>query len=249
MANLTVAILQHNAVYKFFETLMDAAGITRCWIDSIDYQSEQTYILLTPAAYPIPPKDRKARIIVWDLEPHYHDFDPCHFDEVWTYSKRHAREHGYKFVPVTTHHNFPDIGVSDGSTWDVVHMSSNLPRRESIYSQLLEAGLRMPGGLWGENRHRVLSGARMVLNVFAYEHMKYISPFRPNWAAMYRVPLVCEAGGDTMGLRGKIIEVAYDKLVDYCKEVSDRELDDYRYALYEYACYERSIDKVIMANV
>lgn len=237
-----------NPTFHYFWQLFQSVSIPVIEVQDIDYQRDTTYIIMIPGEHPTPPTDRKAQVIAWDLEPYHYSIDKAAFDQVWTFSQRSALRNNFRFVPITCSGQFPDSTRTDGAAWDVSHISSAVPRRQHIYEQL--DGLRVSGyGLWGEHRHEVLKHSRMMLNVFPYDDFQTISPTRPNMAAIYHMPLICEAGLDLMGLQDVVIQKPYDELAAYLKRVTDAELEDYGERLYQHCCVDHAIEKVIAANV
>jgi len=186
--------------YSDFWRLVELSGFPTCFVDEIDLQSENTYIVC-PVNGELRPHvthrrtlgPQKAKIIWWNLErpdctppvnwepyggvAYYGVISEIlnYVDEVWVSDRHYASlDKRMKFVPLGSH---PGLGgePSDPLTmrtaqWDVALMAAPVPRRDGVIYELKKAGLSVAPNAWGTERERILRSTKIMLNVHQHEN-------------------------------------------------------------------------------
>ena len=117
---------------------------------------------------------------------------PCRYvDEVWVSDRRLADETTMRYVPLGSRLDFAEPG--EEKRWDFVHISYEIPRRQTIYNAF-DPNKVAPNG-WGEDRDRSLKGARFGVAVHQDNH-PFLEPLRLAIFAAYALPTLCEVVAD-----------------------------------------------------
>jgi hypothetical protein len=216
--------------------------------------------------------ERRARVVWWNLERpdsgpgrlHNLGRGVCndlegileYADAVWT-SDRHlwqfvADEPRYLYLPLGSDLRLAPkpSEVIEPCEWDVCHLSYSTPRRDRIYEELSGRGLTLAPNGWGEDRDRILSRSRLILNVHQTP-APVASPLRFALAAAYRLPLVTETLADPDPLRPGV----HCRMADYRRlaagvavAVDDPRLAEEGERLHTLLCHEHPfLDSVVAA--
>jgi len=210
--------------YQDLYRLIDLSGFPKVYIDEINPQSDNCYIVTilngeSQAGWVNP----RARIILYDLEWHL-DGVRVPGCEVWAGDAWYATQIGAKYVPMGSH---PGLRLNADSLsserYDVAYLGYMIPRRERIAHDLRERGVRVsPPHAWGEERHRVLSNSTAYLHVHQWDHVPTIAPLRMVVAAAYGLPVITEECADCGAFEPYVIREDYPYLVSKVQFVTQR---------------------------
>lgn len=196
--------------YGDFWKLAELSGYPLCFVDEIDVDSDETYVL-TPmngeveGLYPSwrTPGNRRARLIWWFLErldstPMLGDgsFERHRraFDQVWVSDRWMSRQHdALRHVVLGSDRRLGRPKLKN--VYDYTHQSYVWGRREAFYLQLRAMGLREGPNAWEGERDLVLRRSVVMVHVQQYELPLY-TPLRFALAAAYALPLVTERLAD-----------------------------------------------------
>lgn len=196
-----------------------------CFYNEIDLSREAVYIVspfngeLPPAvAYQksiVPEKDRKARVVYWNLErPDHPGFmkepgepmervmarvvDECLavVDFVWISDRSLAKLDPRLIYVIMGSNKALAEAAGRPYEWDLCHMSYVHGRRDDMVRKLEAAGLNIGPNGFGEARAKVLSASRMMVNIHQREPLRPYAPLRFNLAAAYGLPIVTETLDD-----------------------------------------------------
>jgi hypothetical protein len=209
--------------YSDFWTLVELSGFSTCFVDEIDLQSENTYIV-TPVNGELRPHithrrtlgEQRARIIWWNLErpDSVNKMVPGgwagavranlddilkYVDEVWVSDRYYASydPDRLRFVPLGSHAGLATHSRRSDFTYDVALMACMVPRREGIVHELKRRGLRIAPNAWGPERDWILAETAVMLNTHQHETWAPIGePLRIALAAANCMCLVSERLGD-----------------------------------------------------
>lgn len=208
------------ASYADLYQLIDLSGFEWVYIDQIDPQSENVYIItilngeIPPDGYP----GARARIVLYDLE--YHLDNPPHIPgvEIWAADKWYAEQIGAKYVPMGSHAGLKlDTPYRYSSGFDVAYIGfiAGLHRREVIRQQLIERGVEVsPIVAWGAERDVVLRQSKAYLQVHQHAHIPTIAPLRMVVAAAYSLPVITETCADAGVFNNCILCLDYADIAD-----------------------------------
>ena len=199
----------HYQSYTDYWRLIELSGYATCYVDEIDTQSDNTYIV-TPdndevrRGFP----NAKARIIWWDLEWHNEPQAPIEgVSDVWHMDAWCAERMGARYVPMGSHVGLrDDAPVTDDTQYDVAYLGYMVERRKKIAQQMRELGLTVsPSSAWGQERHNVLSNSRCYVHVHQLAHMPGVPALRMVVAAAYNLPVVMETTTTWSVWAGKLL--------------------------------------------
>jgi hypothetical protein len=180
--------------------LIDLAGYDLIYVDEIDAaRVDATYILtmLNGEWYPAGWPGARARIVLYDLEWHLDGLAAVPgLAEVWAADAWYARRLGARYVPLGSHPGLA-LGARLEARYDVAMLAYLTPRRQQIYDQLRDAGLRMAPNGQGEARDVTLRETRLMLHVHQLENAPTVAPQRFALAAAYGLPLLSEEVADS----------------------------------------------------
>lgn len=195
--------------YTDYRKLVELSQFPTCFIDEIDLQSDNLYIV-SPMngefdAHIDWRQLRKCQIYHWNLErpgagsiSDYKGQNSRHIregkiDHVLVSDKLLARLTGFKYVVMGSHDK---LGIpGEDKTYDYIHLMCYSPRRGPFfnYPNALTAvdGMTIAPNSWGQERHEALQRSKMMLNIHQDEH-PYCEPLRFTLAAAYGLPIVTE---------------------------------------------------------
>lgn len=197
MSDVIFAKTRHDyQSYSDYWRLVELSGYQTCYVDEIDTQNDNTYIV-TPdndevrRGFP----NAKARIIWYDLEWHSEPTAPIEgVSEVWHMDAWCAEKMGARYVPMGSHVGLRDDNpVTDDTQYDVAYLGYMVERRKTIAREMRELGLTVsPSSAWGQERHNILSNSKLYVHVHQLEHMPGIPALRMVVAAAYKLPVLME---------------------------------------------------------
>jgi hypothetical protein len=254
------AIPRHEyASYRDLYTLIDLSGFQKCYIDEIDPQSENAYIITilngeVPAAgYP----DARAQIALWDNEWHLDGVPPLVGVTYWAADKWYAERIGAKYVPMGSHVGLkPEIsnGIFTNCELAFIGYFDGVPRRQVIRQQLIERGVRVsPPGGWGDVRDAILKASRAYLHVHQLADAPTIAPLRMVVAAAYKLPVISEEVADAAmfsGFVAPLIEFRYEYLAEQTQLTIQRKASLLQYqgeTLHQFLCHDFTFAKSVEA--
>lgn len=184
------------ASYIDFWKVVALSGFPVVFVDEIDPQSDDTYIV-TPlnGEWQVGWHNPRARIILWDLEWRDSKPDVPGVAEVWASDESYAERMGNKYVILGSHPNLcTDDPMRVEKKYEITMMAYMVYRRGVIEVRCKEEGLTVAPnyGAEDERRHDVLMQSRMVLHVHQHENIHTISPTRWMIAAAYHLPILSE---------------------------------------------------------
>lgn len=252
-----VGYASYNDLWK----LVEWAGYLIIYVDQIDPQSDNTYIV-TPlndewlAGWKYP----KATIIHYELEWRT-DWrasvnEPPGVAEVWAIDKWYAEQIGARYVPVGSDERLNELGSQypHEKIYDVAVMSYQTHRRQVITSQLENAGLRLApvSGLWGRQRSDALLRSWCMTHTHQNDNMQGVASLRWALAAAHHLPMITETVNDR-GIFGYtyMVQSDYEHLAAFTVNMlrDKARLRDYGEALHSLLCIENTFRKVIEAHV
>lgn len=203
--------------YRDFWALVELSEFETCFVDEIDLQSENTYIV-TPVNGELRPHishrrahgPQHARVIWWNLErpdgpgtrvlSKMLDDILQYVDEVWVSDRYYASlDPRHQFVPLGSHRGLAHHRRSIKPEYDVALMACANPRRDRIIYDLKRGTRRGPPGLlvapnaWGDERSRILSTTTVLLNTHQHDEWAPIGePLRIALAAAHEMCLISE---------------------------------------------------------
>lgn len=201
MTNPIFAYPRHNyESYRDFKRIVELSGYETCFVDEIDaYDLSKCYII-TPlngeweAGWP----DAKARLIHYDLEwRHSADYPmiPGVY-ETWAADPWYAMHIGARFVLLGSHPglNLNPADRDDHFDYDVAFLAYMGPwRRQIVEGMFVNRRFALAPNGWGEERHRILSKTRLMVQIHQWDEFACIAPQRFAIAAAYKLPLLSEA--------------------------------------------------------
>lgn len=169
--------------YSDFWSLVELSGFQTCFVDEIDPSASAAYVY-TPhtgeaAAIAALPRERRARIVWWNLErpepdgakPDLGAFRASvdrvleHADAAWVSDRHYASLHPRLIHAVAgSHPGIPLAGERPPDAFDVCHMSYVNSRRNSPLQET-SRGWRVGPNSWGQQRDSVLKSTKVMVNV------------------------------------------------------------------------------------
>ncbi len=236
------------------------AGYPVIYVDQIDAQSDNTYIV-TPLndewlhGWQSP----KARIIHYELEWRW-DWradvnEPPGVAEVWAADKWYAEKIGARYVPMGGDSRLNEIGSQFPTTkvFDVALLSYQTHRRQVVTKSLLDEGLRLApiDNLWGNRRSANLMQSRLMVHVHQNDNTPGIAPLRWCLAAAHKLPLITEIVNDGGIFKpGTMMQSEYQYMAGFTNAMlKSNLLDEYAITLHELLCNEYTFAKGIESHV
>lgn len=219
MSDITFAIPRTDyGSYQDLYKLIELSAFPTCYIDEIDPQSTNAYILtVLNAEIPVGGwPDAKAHIVIWDNEWRRKPNDPIPgVIEFWTCDKWHAEICQCRYVPIGGH---PGLRLTDTPTepvYDVAYLAYMTHRRQHIYNQLKDRGVRLtPTSAWTQERDVLLNSSKAYLHVHQHDDIPAVPGLRMVVAAAYKLPVISEDCAD-VGVFAHILSRApYDFMPD-----------------------------------
>lgn len=230
--------------YEDFFALATLSGYPICYLDEMDISDPSRCYIITPkngewGNY----EGAKARLIWYQLEwEATRDPLPAGFAEKWTADAWHARKIGARFVPLGSHPGL-NPGGAVSFQYDAIFLGyASCWRRGNMLEDLHRKGLRVnvAGNTWGENRHKALLSARVMLHIHQHEEVPTIAPLRWAIAAAYKLPLFAETMIDPspFGLQ-HFMRATYNQMPDGLLKAKDSAVDSYGAALQQFLCVDK----------
>ncbi len=180
--------------YTDYWRLVELAGFPTCYLDELQPDSDNTYIMavrngeLPAGGYP----GARARIIHWHAEFHV-EYDPLPGLEVWSPDQFHAEKIGARYVPIGSDARLMDGPDERTAEYDVAYLGYMVNRRNDVLTELNRRGVRVsPTSAWGAERHRVLTHSTAYLHVHQVGEAPAIPALRMVVAAAYSLPVISE---------------------------------------------------------
>lgn len=195
--------------YTDYRRLVELSGFPTCYVDEIDLQSTNLYIV-SPLngefdAHIDWGEQRKCTIYHWNLErpgnstvtdykgQNARRIREGKIDSVLVSDKLLSRLTGFRYVVLGSHVN---LGVpGDVKTYDYIHLMCYSPRRGPFFSYphalSVVDGMKIAPNSWGQERHEALQQSKMLVNIHQDEH-PYCEPLRFSLAAAYGLPIITE---------------------------------------------------------
>lgn len=249
--------------YSDFWRLVELAGYPVIYVDELDAQSDNIYIL-TPlndewlAGWQSP----RARIIHYELEWRT-DWraevnEPPGVAEVWVCDKHYAEHIGAKYVPMGSDERLNEARSyrhdwNNETNYDVALMAyRDPPRRQIIIQELRDRQLSIAPNAWKIERSSYLMSSRTMVHIHQTEQSNGIAPLRWCLAAAHRLPIISETVPDR-GIFGytHMMTADYHYLAGFVKQALGDHylLSDYASALHSLLCHEWTFRRCIEANV
>jgi hypothetical protein len=214
----------HYQSYEDLRALIRLSEFETCFIDEIDPDSDNAYVItilngeVPTEGYP----NARAKIVLWDLEYH---LDGVHVPgvKVWAADKWYSEQIGGKYVPMGSHPGLCPEVTPKQDLYDVAFIGyfDGVPRRQLIRHQLMERGVKVsPPGAWGAERHTLLRNSAAYLCVHQHEHIPTIAPLRMVVAAAYGLAVISETVADAGIFNGLVRECGYDEIANVTKSLT-----------------------------
>ena len=187
----------HSGSYTDYYRLVELAEFSICYVDEIDWQSENTYINIY-FCFPNQekfPKDRKCKMIYWFLERDIEVKRDKRFDEVWISDRWAAKQTGYKYVILGTDIRLRMGEIELPKKFDFIHLSYETDRRARVYNFLRQTNQTIAPNAWGQERDGLLRQSKAMLAVHQDE-TPMIEPLRYALASVYHLPILAEYSHD-----------------------------------------------------
>lgn len=250
------------ASYEDLWKMVKWAGYPLIYVDQIDPQSDNTYIV-TPlneewiAGWHKP----KARIIHWEFEWRT-DWraeadEPEGVREVWAMDRWFAQQIGARYVPVGSDRRLNEYYLGAIPYLEkpaVALLAYQTNRRAVITQELRRAGIDISvvDGSWGKERSQRLYQSSLMLHVHQTDNMPGVAALRWALAAAHKLPIISEQINDR-GIFGysHMMQARYDFLTSFTSHMlkQPKALQDYGDALHNLLCVEQTFRKVVEAHV
>lgn len=258
MSEVIFAVPRHPyASYRDLYTLIDLSGFQTCYIDEIDPQSDNAYVItvlngeIPEAGYP----GAKAQIALWDNEWHLNGVPELPGVTYWAADKWYAERIGAKYVPMGSHAGLKSEHVNDAyANCDLAFIGyfDGVPRRQVIRQQLIERGVRVsPTGGWGDTRNAILNSSKAYLCVHQLAAAPTIAPLRLVVAAAYSLPVISEEVADAAmfsGFVAPLVEYRYEYLAERTQQMIQHKMDLLQYmgqTLHQFLCHDYTFKRSV----
>lgn len=249
--------------YADFFRLAELSGYKTIWLNEIDPESDNTYIL-TPlnGSWHNGWEAPKAQIILadyeWRLKEGAHAWEKADFDippgvsRVWAADKWYASIIGAEYVPLGSHAGLVGDNPPDNDTWDCAILSclSQDGGRQHIFDLMLQAGVTIAPNCWNPARDSVLKSSAVMLHTHQWRNVRTVAPLRYAIAAAYGMPLISEPVEDRSIFDGTVLYCDAAHLPEYVSTLARRYpgmLQEHGLALHELLCHTHSFKKCIEA--
>lgn len=253
MSNVLFAI--PRTVYGSYSDhyrLIELAGYGKVYIDEIDPDSTNTYIMTVSNSENANGwQSPRARIILWDLEWRFDaPVSIPGLSEYWHMDAWTARRIGARYVPVGGDSRLYEDAPAHG-LYNVAYLGYMIPRRQQVLTWLQGYGLQVsPTSAWGPERATVLRNSIAYLHVHQWDHAPGVPALRMVVAAAYKLPVVTETFADEGIFRGTTLQSDYWNLGAFAnlwtRNPSDH-LDVHGEALHDLLCERYTFRKGIEA--
>lgn len=228
--------------------LIELGDYKLIFIDEIDIDSDECYILISPDVDCFQQPKAKARVIYWLLEWYGDYIQKPGIAETWASNKTFATAINARYVPMGSHAGLGQRRTGD--FYDIAHMSyDGIHRRNLLLNKLVDIGVRIAPNGWGDERHTVLMNTRAMLHIHQQVDYPAIAPLRASLAAAYALPFISENGWSTAPYNEAILAYPYDQLYTGVKSLLSTDLQYYGDELHNLLCDTLRFDKVVEAHV
>ncbi|HXX94219.1 MAG TPA: hypothetical protein VEN81_11340 [Planctomycetota bacterium] len=214
--------------YGDYRKLIELSGFPTCFVDEIDLESEDFYII-SPANGELRPHlsartaalkgPQRSIVVFWNLErPDSNDMKGRsidnkirddhrailqYVDAVWSSDRWVANvDPPTVYVTMGSHPGLSMGRAKLEAKWDLAHLSYVSPRRSPIYHKIGQAYSLAPTG-WGEERDKILRSSRAMLNIHQ-TNAPILEPLRIAVAAAYKMPYITEYTRDSFPLEHRV---------------------------------------------
>jgi len=250
------------ASYHDFWQMVKWAGYKSIWVDELDPQSDNTYIItpLNDEWLSGWPKHHTAEIIHWEFEWRWDERkswqEPPGVNRVWHIDKWFAEKYGFEYVPMGGDERLNEVGQNypADKLYDVAVMSYQTYRRQQITAQLENAGLRLApiSGLWGRRRSDALVRSHVMVHTHQIAEAPGVACLRWAIAAAHRLPLITETVKDRGIFTKSYMPMAdYQYLAQFARDqLKDfRTLNNYGLALHSLLCRDYTFKRAVDSHV
>lgn len=248
----------HYQSYEDLRSLIRLSGFASCFIDEIDPDSDNTYVItilnseLPDGGYP----NARAKLVLWNLEYHLDGLPPLANVEVWAADKWYAQQIGAKYVPMGSHYNLRVTQHSmNTERYDAAYLGYMIPRREQVAHEMRTRGVRLsPPHAWGDERDRILISSTAYVHVHQHEHIPTVPPLRMVVAAAYQLPVITETCADYGIFSHCMLPLDYADIAENVAawtrgevKAFERGLDRCGATLHQLLCYDLTFRKSVEA--
>lgn len=240
--------------YSDLVRLIELSGYPLVYVDELDADSDNTYILITrngevnADGYP----NARARIIFWCLEwDRYPDLPGI--AETWSSDRWFASTIDARYVPMGSHRDLNlDPDATTPHEYDAALLAYLGPYRRGWLVNRLQQHIRIAPNGWGSERHRILMASRSMLNIHQREGVNAVAAQRFALAAAYKLPVITETLADA-GIfdHTTILQSDYGNLVEFAQMWLCRNdghmLAEWGERLYQLLCIENTFEKCVNA--
>lgn len=213
--------------YRDFFRLAELSGYRLCYINEVDPDSDNVYIV-TPLNGEWEhgwPGDVRAQIILWDLEWRLKESDyawpesalkiPPGVQRVWASDKWYADRIEAQYVPLGSHVDLANPNTAEGVGWDVAPLAYRSGRRSHTINQLAARGLSIAPNAWGTERDTILKHSQAIVHIHQHDRVPTVAPLRFALAAAWRKPLISEDVHDAGIFGNTVLWADLPDLADY----------------------------------
>jgi hypothetical protein len=261
MANIIFAQPRHvYQSYSDYWRLVELAGYPIVYLDEMDLQSDNCYIFSTPSTFwhdgveGCGFEGARARLIYNCLEFYLDvDYPSIPGVEVWTPDAWYAKFARIRYVPMGSDVALNLLPDARPSPRYVATLWAESGHRYTAYGSMVNAGLKMGLGGWGEARHQNLLSAAVMVHAHQWVDRPTIAPQRWALAAAYHLPLITEYLGDAGIFNGLVLETSAEAMGFFVREhlqpVQRGLMNKYADRLHEQMCVKMPFKKGIEAAV
>ena len=236
--------------YVDFWNLVALSGYPTIYVDELDPQSDNTYIV-TPlnGEWKAGWQDPKARIIHWDLEWRAERQEILGIEETWASDTWYANKNHCRYVMLGSH---PGMNAQPNEmankAYDVAMLASMNFRRGHMVDLLQEEGVRVGCEAWSDERHKMLISSKAYVYVCQHEEYPAIAPQRWALAAAYHLPIISENVADPGPFRYFGLWADY-QYIPYLVRARLNDCGDYGWLLYNFLCvhhpFKRCVEEAV----
>lgn len=249
--------------YRDLFRLAELSGYPVIWLDDVDPDSDNTYIL-SPlnGSWEHGWQNPRARFILldleWRLEKGGYEWNqsmlktPPGVAEVWACDKWYAGITGARYVPLGSHPGLMEAERPSLDHFDVTLLAYVWGRRNGLADELLKRGLTIAPSKWNPDRDALLKNTTAMIHAHQWEKdgviIKTVAPLRFAIAAAYSLPLISEQVQDRDIFNDVVLFSEFAAMPDYVTTLVKRyagELKERGQALHQLLCVEHSFRKCI----
>ena len=188
---------KHSGSYTDYWDLVKLAEFPVCYVDEIDFESDNIYICSPINGEYNIQKKRKCKLIHWLLERPSEGLKvDDRFDETWISDRWFASlVPTAKYVTLGTDYRLRKGDLLHKKKYDFIHLSYLTDRRKRVIDDLAGRGFSFAPNSWGEERHIALCSSNAMLALHQDEY-PVIEPLRYALASAYHLPILAEFSRD-----------------------------------------------------